>query len=149
MLAGKQIQQNYRYLTPLRRFPLVRCGGRATPAPATESSLPETHRVTQLEARFPIGTVIRHRLFGYRGVVFDVDATFAGSEEWYQQMARSRPPKDAPWYRVLVDLKDYETYVAERNLEVDESGEPVEHGRLEEFFTGLVDGRYQLRQRNN
>jgi heat shock protein HspQ len=55
------------------------------------------------EARLQVGQVVRHRLFDYRGVIYDVDPVFSLSEEWYEQMARSRPPKDQPWYHVLVD----------------------------------------------
>ena len=68
-------------------------------------------------AQFSIGQVIHHSRFGYRGVIVDVDATFQHSEEWYDSMARSRPPKDQPWYHVLVHDSDHMTYVAERNLE--------------------------------
>ena len=56
----------------------------------------------QPEARFHVGQVVRHRKFGYRGVIFDLDATFGLTDEWYEQVARSRPPKDLPWYHVLV-----------------------------------------------
>ena len=72
--------------------------------------------MTVQQANFAIGQLITHRLFGYRGVIFDIDPHFCGSEAWYQQMAKSRPPRDKPWYRVLVDNSDHETYVAERNL---------------------------------
>ena len=34
-------------------------------------------------ARFAIGEVVRHKLFDFRGVIFDVDPFFANSEEWY------------------------------------------------------------------
>jgi len=95
------------------------------------------------EARFSVGDVIHHRLFGYRGVVVDVDAAFDGEDAWYEQVARSRPPKDAPWYHVLVDDATHSTYVAERNLELDGSGEPVRHPLLDRFFGDFRDGRYQ------
>ncbi|HEX20094.1 MAG TPA: heat shock protein HspQ, partial [Acidiferrobacteraceae bacterium] len=78
-------------------------------------------------ARFAIGQLIHHKLFHYRGVIVDVDSVFQGTEEWYQQVARSRPPKDQPWYRVLVDQDDSETYVAERNLESDSENKPIQH----------------------
>lgn len=94
-------------------------------------------------ARFSVGELVRHRLFRYRGVVVDVDATFQLSEAWYEAMARSRPPKDRPWYHVLVHGAEHSTYVAERNLDADDSGEPVRHPALEEIFTGFEDGRYQ------
>ena len=98
------------------------------------------------EARFSPGDIILHTRFGYRGVVFDVDPVFAGTEEWYEQVARSRPPKDAPWYHVLVDGADHTTYVAERHLERDGSGEAARHPLLEHFFVDLVDGRYTRRR---
>ena len=100
-------------------------------------------------ARFSVGDVIRHRLFGYRGVVVDVDAVFAGDDAWYEQVARSRPPKDAPWYHVLVSEATHSTYVAERNLELDDSREPVRHPLLEHFFSGFSGGRYRAHQSVN
>ncbi len=105
--------------------------------------------MTLLEAKFHIGQLIHHRLFDYRGVVVDVDPVFQGSAEWYDQVARSRPPKDKPWYRVLVHEAVHETYVAERNLEPDITGDPIRHPLLNDFFSGLDDGSYRLRSRHN
>lgn len=95
-------------------------------------------------AKYAIGQCIHHRLFDYRGVVVDVDPEFNGREEWYQAMAHSRPPKDEPWYRVLVHDSGRETYVAERNLQVDDSNEPINHPMLGEFFKRFESGQYQL-----
>jgi heat shock protein HspQ len=100
-------------------------------------------------ARFSVGDVLRHRMFGYRGVVFDVDAVFSGDSAWYEQVARSRPPKNSPWYHVLVDGAAHTTYVAERNLEREPSGEPVQHPLLDHFFDGFRDGRYSGHQSPN
>jgi heat shock protein HspQ len=94
-------------------------------------------------ARFSVGELIHHRLFDYRGVIFDVDPKFQLSEEWYETVARSRPPKDEPWYHVLVHGTDNATYVAERNLERDTLGEPIIHPLLDEYFTRFENGRYQ------
>jgi heat shock protein HspQ len=105
--------------------------------------------LTELQAKFHIGQLVHHRLFDYRGLIVDVDPMFQGSDAWYEQVARSRPPKDRPWYRVLVDGTGDETYVAERNLEPDAAGEPIRHPRLEELFSGLEDGRYLPRSRGN
>ncbi len=96
-------------------------------------------------AKFMPGQLIRHRLFDYRGVITDVDASFQLSDEWYDEVARTRPPKDEPWYQVLVHSSLQTTYVAERNLEPDPSREPIEHPLLGEFFGELRDGRYVLR----
>jgi len=93
-------------------------------------------------ARFSVGEVVHHRLFGYRGVIFDVDATFQLTDEWYDTVARSRPPKDRPWYHVLVEGKDSTTYVAERNLERDTTGQPVHHPAIKQFFSRFENGRY-------
>ena len=93
-------------------------------------------------ARFCIGQTVHHRLFDYRGVVYDVDPIFMGSDEWYDEVARSRPPKDQPWYRVLVHGDVHETYVAERNLEEDEAGGEIRHPGLWQLFDELRDGLY-------
>ena len=93
-------------------------------------------------AKFRVGELIHHKLFDYRGVVADVDATFDGTEEWYDTMARSHPPKDEPWYHVLVHGAEHATYVAERNLESDPTGEPIAHPVLDHFFDELHDGVY-------
>jgi len=93
-------------------------------------------------ARYSIGELIHHRLFGYRGVIIDVDPVFQGSEAWYQQMARSRPPKDQPWYHVLVHESDHRTYVAERNLERDTVRAPIEHPEIQRHLGVFRDGAY-------
>ena len=100
----------------------------------------------EARARFRVGQLVKHKLFDYRGVVFDADATFQGSEEWYETMARTRPPKDQPWYHVLVHEAAHTTYVAERNLQPDLSGAPISHPALDQLFDELRDGLYQ-RQR--
>ena len=93
-------------------------------------------------AKFAVGQIVRHRRFGYRGVVADVDPTFALTETWYQQMATSRPPKDKPWYHVLVDQAAHTTYVAERNLDADDSGGPIDHPGVSAVFSRFDGGRY-------
>jgi heat shock protein HspQ len=104
--------------------------------------------MTVQNAKFFVGQVIKHRLFGYRGVIFDVDSQFQGTEEWYNQIAKSRPPKDKPWYRVLVHNNIHETYVAERNLEPDDSGKPIEHPFLSVLFNRFENGMYHHTQRS-
>ncbi len=98
------------------------------------------------KAKFHVGQLVHHNLFDYRGVIFDVDGTFQGTDEWYDQMARSKPPKDKPWYRVLVHNAEHETYVAERNLKSDESGKPINHPLIDRTFSGLSGGRYLARE---
>ena len=93
-------------------------------------------------AKFAIGELVHHRLFDYRGVVVDVDATFQSTDEWYETVAKSRPPKDKPWYHVLVNDSDQSTYVAERHLEVDDSKLPIQHPAVDMFFDEFRDGVY-------
>lgn len=94
------------------------------------------------EPRFAPGQLVQHRKFGYRGVIADVDPEFAGTEQWYEMMARSRPPKDQPWYHVLVDGASHTTYVAERHLEPDASNRQIEHPALGRFFDRFEGNRY-------
>lgn len=68
------------------------------------------------QTHFYIGQIIQHKLFNYRGIIFDVDFKYSGTDEWYENVAHSRPSKDQPWYKVLVDNEIRETYVAEQNL---------------------------------
>lgn len=98
-------------------------------------------------ARFTIGELVRHLLFNYRGVIFDVDPVFSASEEWYRKAARTRPPKDKPWYRVLVHGATHVTYVAERNLDKDTSGEPIQHPGVDQLFERFENGLYIPRRR--
>ena len=93
-------------------------------------------------ARFSVGDVVRHTLFDYRGVIVDVDPHFRGTEAWYEAVARSRPPKHSPWYHVLPHGARHQTYVAERNLESDDSGLPIRHPLVEHYFTDFSSGRY-------
>ena len=98
--------------------------------------------MTSHTIKYHIGQIISHKKFAYRGVIFDVDAQFNGSEEWYEQVAVSRPPKDAPWYHVLVDGENYTTYVAERHLQESGDVSPILHPLIEEYFSGLSEDRY-------
>jgi heat shock protein HspQ len=100
-------------------------------------------------AGFAVGDIVHHRLFDYRGVIIDVDPTFQLSDEWYEAVARSRPPKDRPWYHVLVDGASHNTYVAERNLEADHSEQPVRHPMIDSYFSGFENGRYVQHDRSN
>lgn len=105
--------------------------------------------MSERAARFGIGQVVRHLRFEYRGVIVDVDATYQGSEEWYHEVARSRPPRDRPWYHVLVHEADHTTYVAERHLVLDETADPIRHPLLDSYFDTFEEGRYSRRKSLN
>jgi heat shock protein HspQ len=100
-------------------------------------------------ARFTIGDVVRHRIFEFRGVIFDVDPVFANSEDWYQAIPEEiRPPKDQPFYHLLAENAEssYVAYVSQQNLVQDELGEPVDHPAISGIFDSFADGRYRLRR---
>ena len=92
--------------------------------------------------KFQAGQLVHHKRFGYRGVVVSVDEQYSGTDDWYDNVAQSRPPRDRPWYHVLVDGEEAETYVAERHLELDGTDQPVDHPLVEMFFDELSGGRY-------
>lgn len=96
-------------------------------------------------ARFGIGEVVKHRIFPFRGVIFDVDPVFANTDEWYDAIPEAvRPRKDQPFYHLLAenDETEYVAYVSEQNLLPDDSGKPIRHPQLSEFFGPPVDGVY-------
>ena len=102
-------------------------------------------------ARFGIGEVVRHRIFDFRGVIFDVDPVFANSDEWYESIPEAiRPSKDQPFYHLLAENAEtnYVAYVSQQNLVTDDSEEPVDHPAIPSMFESLEDGRYRLRQQH-
>ena len=101
------------------------------------------------KAKFKIGQIIHHRLFDYSGVVFDIDPIFQGSKEWDNQMARSRPPKNEPWYHVLVHSAEHSTYVAEQNLDEEEQPKAIQHPLINSIFTKFDGLQYHLKSRSN
>jgi heat shock protein HspQ len=97
-------------------------------------------------AKFAIGQVVRHRVFPFRGVIFDVDPVFSNSEEWWQSIPDEvRPHKDQPYYHLLAenDQSSYVAYVSEQNLLPDASGQPLRHPQVGEMFAVAEDGSYR------
>ena len=102
-------------------------------------------------AKFGIGQVVRHRLFSFRGVIFDVDPVFSNTEEWWNSIPEEiRPRKDQPFYHLLAENEEteYVAYVSEQNLLVDDSGEPVRHPQVREYFAGYDSRRKTYRPRD-
>ena len=99
-------------------------------------------------ARFGIGDVVRHRIFDFRGVVFDVDPVFANSDEWYDAIPEAiRPAKDQPFYHLLAenDETEYVAYVSEQNLLPDDSERPLRHPLVPDVFERDESGAYRMR----
>ena len=94
-------------------------------------------------ARYNIGQIVGHQLYGYRGVIVDVDPYFKGTDEWYKSLAPNRPEKGQPWYHVLVHQSDGAmTYAAQTSLEADPSNLPIDHPLIDLFFEEFADGGY-------
>jgi heat shock protein HspQ len=93
-------------------------------------------------ARFNIGQLVEHVKAGYRGAIFGVDAEFALSEEWYDTVAKSRPPKDSPWYHVMVDDASNTTYVAERHLADAKDQSQINNPHLGKHFRQFDGHKY-------
>jgi heat shock protein HspQ len=101
------------------------------------------------EARFSIGDVVKHRMFDFRGVVFDIDPVFANSEEWYEAIPKNmRPSREQPYYHLLAENEDssYVAYVSQQNLMADAEGGPVDHPSVPQLFEDFEGGRYRLRR---
>ena len=120
-----------------------------TPFEPSERSSP-MNRISDIPiARFGIGDVVRHRIFDFRGIVFDVDPVFANSEEWYESIPEElRPSKEQPFYHLLAENSDssYVAYVSQQNLVVDESEEPIDHPAISTMFERTDAGGYRLRE---
>ncbi len=99
-------------------------------------------------AKFGIGQIVRHRVYPFRGVIYNVDPTFANTEEWWRSIPEDvRPRKDQPFYHLYAENADtqYVAYVSEQNLLPDESGEPVRHPQVDELFERCENGAYRAR----
>ncbi len=95
-----------------------------------------------------MGQVVHHRVYSFRGVIFDIDPTFHNTDEWWESIpADVRPHKDQPYYHLLAENEAtyYIAYVSEQNLVVDETGEPVDHPKVGEMFGDLENGLYAIR----
>ncbi len=100
-------------------------------------------------ATFTIGDIVRHRIFPFRGVIFDVDPEFANTEEWWNAIPEAiRPRKDQPFYHLLAenDEASYVAYVSQQNLVLDPDADPVHHPAVGQMFAAFEDGRYHLRR---
>ncbi len=99
--------------------------------------------------RFALGEVVRHRIFDFRGVVFDIDPVFANSEEWYAAIPENiRPDREQPFYHLFAENEEgsYVAYVSQQNLVTDAAAGPVEHPEVAQMFEPFDNGRYRLRR---
>ena len=99
-------------------------------------------------AKFQLGQVVRHRVYDFRGVIFDVDPEFSNTEEWYEAIPKElRPDKNQPFYHLFAENSEtkYIAYVSEQNLVLDDSDLPVVHPQIDELFVVNEEGEYLTR----
>ena len=103
------------------------------------------------KAKYAIGEVVKHRIYPFRGVIFDVDPSFSNTEEWYNSIPEEiRPSRDQPFYHLFAENAEteYIAYVSEQNLLPDNSREPIRHPQIRDVFDVGDDGRYKAKARN-
>ncbi len=108
----------------------------------------EVNAINFVAAKYQIGQVVRHRLFPFRGVIFDVDPQFSNTDEWYEAIPEEvRPAKDQPYYHLFAENEKthYVAYVSEQNLLPDDTQQPVSHPDIPELFEMDERGAYQLK----
>ena len=127
---GREVQAHRRPALKSRAAPAISAGMKAR------------------DAKFALGQVVKHRVFPFRGVIFDVDPEFNNTEEWWQAIpAEIRPRKDQPFYHLLAENaeSEYIAYVSEQNLLPDTSGEPLRHPQIADVFDRDDRGGYRMR----
>jgi heat shock protein HspQ len=98
--------------------------------------------------KYNIGQIVRHRIYPFRGVIFDVDPVFGNTDEWYEAIPpEARPNKDQPFYHLFAENAEteYIAYVSEQNLLPDDSGEPIRHPQVADVFDRDERGDYRPR----
>lgn len=71
-------------------------------------------------AKFSIGQQVRHKTFGYLGVVVDVDPEYSLSQPGVETLKIDESLQHAPWYYVITEDSSGEAvqaYVAEGQLD--------------------------------
>ena len=117
---------------------------------ANQTTVPGLPQLPLRTAKFAIGQVVKHRVYPFRGVIFDVDPVFSNTEEWLASIPEEvRPRRDQPFYHLFAENAQttYVAYVSEQNLLPDETGKPVSHPQVPHFFKELKRGHYVSRDR--
>ena len=116
-------------------------------APAQDPAAKAERSTAEIRtAKFSVGQVVRHRLYPFRGIVFDIDPVFANTDEWWLSIPpERRPRKDQPFYHLLAENAEteYIAYVSEQNLVSDDSGKPLRHPQVKDLFKRSSDGTYE------
>jgi len=116
---------------------------------ADRSNVPGLVQPPLRTAKFAIGQVVKHRIYPFRGVIFDVDPVFSNTEEWLASIPEEvRPRRDQPFYHLLAENEDssYVAYVSQQNLLDDGIAGPIDHPNVSQLFEDFFGGRYRLRR---
>jgi heat shock protein HspQ len=95
----------------------------------------------ETEPRFEVGQLVKHRRYGYRGVIVSRDLTYGAEDDWYLAN-QTQPDRDQPWYHVLVHDSEQVTHAAQTSLQGDDSDQQVVHPMIDHFFSAFSDGQY-------
>ena len=98
-----------------------------------------------VEAKFSIGNIVKHRFLNFRGVIFDLDPKFNGTEEWYNAIPKNiRPKKNQPYYHLFAENEEifYIAYVSEQNLVHDKSLLAANHPDIKQIFSHFDGEKY-------
>jgi len=95
---------------------------------------------------FRVGQVVKHKKWGYRGVIMGWDEEARAPAAWLAKMHESNPEwRHQPNYAVLVDTRDRPapqiTYVPQENIEVVKHTK-ILHPSVEDYFEHFDGSQY-------
>jgi heat shock protein HspQ len=104
--------------------------------PKASATLTEAPRAIRM-AKYRVGDVVKHRIYPFRGIIFDIDPVFNSTDDWWQSIPEEiRPTKNQPFYHLLAENEktEYIAYVSEQNLLPDATGTPLRHPQVGQMF---------------
>lgn len=129
------------------KTPAASAAGEAAPGLAAGANTGSSKGPTSAMrmAKYRVGDVVKHRLYPFRGIIFDIDPVFNSTEEWWQSIPEEiRPTKNQPFYHLLAENEktEYIAYVSEQNLLPDATGKPLRHPQVAQMFVE-ANGAYR------
>jgi len=105
------------------------------------------NKAIKREMLFLEGDLVEHIRYGYLGVIVSANKLFKGDEMWYQTN-NTQPPKDQPWYHILVHNSEAVTYAAQSNLIRSRTETPINHALIKIFFEAFVPTEHRYIRNN-
>ncbi|XP_014681547.1 PREDICTED: F-box only protein 21-like [Priapulus caudatus] len=113
-----------------------------------KSTTPRSPRSSKV--KFRVGQVIKHKIWGYRGVIIGWDEDAKAPEWWVNQNHPDDKPdwRTQPNYSVIVDTRDrptpQSTYIPQENIEVLKQTKII-HPVLDDYFENYDGTQYLIR----